>query len=571
MDRRSVLKGAAVAAAALEFSAQAGTATAQVHGAGLPGKDYAGALAKLRAYADSHVSGYGLAGLTVTVVDRDGFSAEFQLGLSDVARKIPVGPDHLFQIGSISKSFTAIAILQAAEAGKLDLDSTVASHLPHLPLPSTPITVRHLLSHVSGLPDDPPPFPRGVEQLWLGFAPTTNWSYSNLGFRLLGMILEQIHGRPYTEAVQQIFDRLDMQDSRPLIATSDRERFAVGHGPFRFDRPVPWPGPLAAAPWVDFCEASGSVSAPARDMAKYMRFLIEAGNGKGAPLLSDALATAFVKPVAAAAEFGQGAQYALGIAVVQNGGRSLIHHTGGMIAFSSSFHVDAPAGVACFASTNTNIDGYRPRDITAYACHLFRTLREGTAAPAPRAITLGDTVEKPDDYVGDYYGASGAAFFTIHPHDGGLELVDTSGTGSLQLKGPDVFLVRKPNWSPHLLLFTRVNGQVTGASYGNRVFGRGAPSAAAQIPPEFASKAGRYDNDDPWLGAIRVLARPSGLCLDDGTPLVPLGDGVYRIGPDPAGCERVRFDADIHGQTHRLNFSGVDFWRKYDPVAGRDA
>ncbi len=571
MDRRSVLKGAALAAAALELGAQAGTAQAQVHGAGLPGKDYAGALATLRAYASQHVSGYGLAGLTVTVVDRDGFSAEFQLGLSDVARNIPVNADHLFQIGSISKSFTAIAILQAAEAGKLDLDSTVSSHLPHIPMPPETITVRHLLSHVSGLPDDPPPFPRGVDQLWVGFKPTTGWSYSNLGFRLLGMILEQVHGRPYTETVQLIFDRLGMKDARPILATSDRERYAVGHGAFRPDRPVPWPGPIAAAPWVDFCEASGSVAAPARDMAKYMRFLIECGNGKGAPIFSDATAAAFVKPVSPALEFGAGAQYALGVAVVQNGGRSLIHHTGGMIAFCSSFHVDAAAGVACFASTNTNIDGYRPRDITAYACHLFRTLREGTAAPAPRAIELGDTVDKPEAFAGDYRTANGDAF-SVRPRDGGLELVDASGSGRLQLKGDSVFLVKKPDWSVHALVFDRRDGQVVGASHGERRFGRGAePAPSAPIPPEFASKAGRYDNDDPWLGAIRVLARPNGLCLDDGTPLVPIGEGVYRIGPDPAGCERIRFDGEINGQANRMNFSGVDFWRKYDPVAGRDA
>ena len=113
---------------------------------------------------------------------------------------------------------------------------------------------------------------------------------------------------------------------------------------------------------------------------------------------------------------------------------------------------------------------------------------------------------------------------------------------------------------------------MAGASHGQRVFGRGAaPVPALAIPPEFAGKAGRYDNDDPWLGAFRVNARPDGLCLDDGTPLVPIGDGVYRIGPDPSGCERIRFDGEINGQTHRMNFSGVDFWRKYDPIAGRDA
>jgi CubicO group peptidase (beta-lactamase class C family) len=568
MDRRSVLKGAAVATAFELATTAAGKASAQVQGGGLPGKDYVGAVGKLRAYAGLHIAQYGLAGMTVAVVDRDGFSATFQLGQANVERKEPVGPDHLFQIGSISKSFTAIAILQAAQAGKLDLDSTVSSHLPHVPMPAERITVRHLLSHVSGLPDDPPLFPRGFERLWCGFAPTTNFSYSNLGYRMLGSILEQVYGRPFHETVQrQILDPLGMKDTRPIIATSDRERYATGYEPFRKDRPVIWPTLLGPAPWVDFGEASGSVASPARDMAKYMRFLIDAGNGKGAPILSDAMAQAFVKPVTPAPVFGPGAQYALGVGVVQNGGRALIHHTGGMIAFCSSFHVDAAAGVACFASTNTNIEGYRPRDVTAYACHLFRTLRDGQPAPAARAIELGDTVEKPADFEGDYKSGDGAAF-SIRANGNALELTDAHGPAArLQQKGDDAFAVRRPDYSLYALTFVRKDGKVVAAGYGPRLFGRNGEPAPSNAPPaNLAGLAGRYDNDDPWLGTFRITARSDGLMLDGGGPLVPLPDGAYRVGSDPAGCERIRFDADVNGQAQRLNFSGVDFWRKPDPL-----
>jgi CubicO group peptidase (beta-lactamase class C family) len=558
------LKGAAVATAALEWTA-ASAASAQIQGAGLPGKDYAGALGKLRAYAALHVAQYGLAGLTLVAVDRDGFFATFQLGLADVEAGKPVRPDHLFQIGSISKSFTAIAILQAIEAGKLEMDATIHSLLPTLPLPDEKITVRHLLSHISGLPDDPPLFPRGVDRLWCGFEPTTGWSYSNLGFRILGLVLEHVNGRPFYEMVQhRIFEPLGMKDARPIIATTDRDRYAVGYQSFRPDRPTPWPTPIRPAPWVDFDEASGSIASPAYDMGRYMRFLIEAGNGKGAPLLSDAMAAQFVKPVARAPEFGADAQYALGVAVIQSEGRSLIHHTGGMIAFSSSFHVDAEAGVACFASTNTNIDGYRPRDITAYACHLLRTLRHGGTTPAPRPITLGDTVEKAADYVGDYRAADGGGF-AIRAAKGGLELVDDRGVAALQMKGGDLFVIRRLDYSLHMLGFVRKEGVVVAAGYGPRFFGRnGAAPPSDQPPRGLEVFAGRYDNDDPWLGAMRVIARSDGLSLDGAAPLVALPDGSWRIGADPAGCERIRFDAVVEGRVQRLNFSGVDFWRKPD-------
>ncbi len=562
MDRRSILKGAALATV-LEVGVSA-PAMAQVQGGGLPGKDYAGTLGKLRTYAEMHLAKHGLAGMTVVMVDRDGFQATFQIGQADVDKKIPVGPDHVFQIGSISKSFAAVCILQAVEKGKLNLDTPVSQLLPELPLPSTPITVRHLLSHVSGLPDDPPLFPRGGDgRLWLGYAPTTNFSYSNLGYRMLGLIIERVEKRPYFEVIQrQILDPLGMKATHPVISTTDRNLYAVGYQPFRNDRPAPWPGPIAAAPWVDFDEASGSVASTPADMGRYVRFIIDAANGKSA-LLSKETGLAFVKPVTKAPDFGPTAQYALGVAVVQFNGRQMIHHTGGMIAFCSSFHVDAESGVGCFASTNTNINGYRPRQVTAYACELLRALREGKPAPGAPAIELGDTAAKPDEFTGNYHGATGG--FSIRNNNGTLELVDAGAVATLQQKGGDAFLVRNPAYARHLLTFMRKDGKVYGAGHGQRTYGRnGAAPLDPQAPAAIAGFAGRYDNDDPWLGSTQVLARADGLTLDGTTPLVPLPDGSYRLGDDPQGCERIRFDAVVDGVAQRMNFSGVDFWRKPD-------
>jgi CubicO group peptidase (beta-lactamase class C family) len=568
MDRRSVLKFA-VAAGAVDLAVTGSSASAEVLGKGLAGKDYAGALKTLRAYASLHLAEYGLPGMTVAVVDRDGFAATFQVGFADVDRGVAVGPDHLYQIGSISKSFAAIAILQANQAGKLDLDSAVNDHLPEIGLPASPrITVRHLLSHTGGLPDDAPFFPRNPDgRLWSAFPPGSQLSYSNTGYALLGLILERVHGRPYYETIQrQILEPLGMKGTRPTIAASDRKLYANGYQAFQMDRPVPWPTPLASGPWTNFAEASGSIAAPPRDMARYLRFLIDAGSGKGAPLLSDPQAALFTKPVIPAAIFGPGAQYAMGTGVVLFEGRPMLHHTGGMICFSSSFHVDAAAGVGCFASTNVNIDSYRPRAISAFACALFRAVREGLPVPAAPAIDLGDTLKNGADYAGEYRSASGEGF-AIRAHGGRLELVEGGRAVGLQQKAEDVFLARRPDLSLYLLAFRREKGKVVAAGHGEKTFGRdGLAPPPAEAPPALKVMAGRYDNDDPWRGTFRVIARPDGLTLDGIEPLVPLSDGSYRVGLDPAGCERIRFDGMVNGQALRLNFSGVDFWRTPDPV-----
>jgi CubicO group peptidase (beta-lactamase class C family) len=566
MDRRSVLKLAA-GAAALEIAASAGPAAAAVESKGSSGKDYGPALEALRRYAQAHIAAHGLPGLTVAIADGDGYLANFQLGLADVDKKIPVGPQHLFQIGSISKSFTAILILQAVEAGKLGLDDAVVDRLPGIDIPVVPkVTIRHLLNHSSGLPDDPPFFPRGAGGgLWLGYEPGSRMTYSNCGFGLLGMIVERAEGRAYADLVREkIFQPLGMTGACPIIRTTDRARYAVGYHPFMQDRPVRWPSPLCPADWVDFDESSGSIAATPADMARYARYLIAAGSGKGAPLLSDASATFFTKPSILSPDFGPKAQYAAGIAVVEFDGRPLIHHTGGMIAFSSSIHIDAPAGTACFASTNCNIEGYRPRQISAYATQLLRAVREGRPLPQPPVIDVGDTIKEAASYTGRFTSASGESF-EIRTAGEGLAMVYQGKQVPIQRKG-GALLAAHPRFDLYLVDVVRKDGKATDAWWGPTHFSAGGTPQATPVPAELQALAGRYDNDDPWLGTFRIVARPDGLYLGGTDRIAKLADGSWGDASDKGSPERFRFDAIVNGQALRLNFSGVDFWRKPEPV-----
>lgn len=151
------------------------------------------------------------------------------IGMADQEAHIANTPQTRFRIASITKQFTAAAILLLQEAGKLTVQDPVHHHLVNSPAPWEPITVHHLLSHTSGiinLQDMPIYGELSRKKLSthetlkafidepLNFAPGRQFSYSNSGYVVLGLIIEQISGQPYDKFLQEnIFDPLGMCDS----------------------------------------------------------------------------------------------------------------------------------------------------------------------------------------------------------------------------------------------------------------------------------------------------------------------------------------------------------------------
>src|SRR5262249_3920672 len=142
---------------------------------------------------------------------------------------IPATPDTLFRIASITKTFTATAIMQLRDQGKLQLDDPVTKHLPSFAVRprepgGQPITIRHLLTHVSGLPReaDAPywmndQFPtrediaKALSDLEQVFAAESRWKYSNLAVAVAGQIVSVVSGQPWDRYVtQHILDPLGM-------------------------------------------------------------------------------------------------------------------------------------------------------------------------------------------------------------------------------------------------------------------------------------------------------------------------------------------------------------------------
>jgi len=139
-------------------------------------------------------------------------------GMANLELNIPMKVDHVFRIGSITKQFTAVAILQLMEQGKLDLQDDITKFIPDFHTQGNKITIEHLLTHTSGIQNttDMPAYMGRVDltpaemighfkNLPLKFAPGTNWSYSNLGYFLLGYIIEKITGKTYATYLEENF------------------------------------------------------------------------------------------------------------------------------------------------------------------------------------------------------------------------------------------------------------------------------------------------------------------------------------------------------------------------------
>jgi D-alanyl-D-alanine carboxypeptidase len=512
---------------------------------------------EIDAFVERHIREMGAPGLTLGLADRNGVIAVRTHGYTDVKTGRPVAPDDLFEIGSITKSFVALCLLQLREQGKLDLDRPIREYLPWLRIESAyaPITVHHLLTHTSGLPN---PLSLPATPLWTAHAPGEHFHYCNAGYEILGYLLRTLDGRPLREIFRaRIFEPLGMTASEGVISHEIRPRLALSYWPVYDDRPFQRHGPLAEAPNLAMDNAAGCIASTPRDMAFYMKMLLN----QGRPLISRESFALFTKPAIPAPGFGVGAGYGYGIAIQPVEGRTVLRHTGGMVSFSSAMQVDLDAGVGAFASVNASLAGYRPNAVAGYALAALRTARAGQPVPPAPEFEDPYKVPIPADYAGTYTAPDGRQLKIVATGDR-LELVHKGERLALERLAPDNFWAPDPAFALYPLSFERDGGKVVEVSYGGDWYAgeHYKGPRTFETPPEYRAYAGHYRNEDPWMGSARVVLRKGRLWLG-GAPLVPLGNGLFRIGEEEHEPDRVRFEEVANGRALRAYLSGTEFRR----------
>lgn len=550
-SRREFSAGAMALTAA---GALSGRASAQVASALSP---QARAFAAIEDYAEAHRSWFGLPGLTFGVTSPSGFSSVASVGFADIGTRAPITPDTLFQIGSISKSFTSAMLHQFAAEGRLNLADRIVSILPGAPLPADcPVEVQHILDHVAGIPGDSPLFVPGG--LWTAYAAGAHWHYSNTGYLLLGHLAQHIGGKPLDRLLEErLLGPLGMSRTRGAILAADRPLYAQGYGPPDLSVPFVRGSPLAPTAWIDTTDAAGSIASTAADMLHYVQALASAAQGRGGMGLQPQAALAYVGHNVPSDSNDMA--YGNGLMHVESGGRNYLHHTGGMVSFSSSFHVDIASGIGAFASSNFSaFPEYRPRKLTLFAVQAIAAAEAGLRVPDPPPLEMPP--DRPSDYGGRY--RSGQRIVEIRSTPA-LSILSGGREASLQQAGDDVFATAHPDFRTFTLLFERQNDRIVGLSWGPDTFVReGASVSVAPSDPELARLAGRYVNDSPWVGTTRIVERSGKLWIGTETPLTRIGENLWRPGKDDWSPERAAFADFLGGSAQTFIYSGEKFARQ---------
>ncbi|MDQ3556856.1 MAG: beta-lactamase family protein [Gemmatimonadota bacterium] len=206
-------------------------------------------------------------GLALAITRNGQILGQRGYGLASVQNDVPVTPATRFALASLTKQFTAVGIMMLVEEGKIDLDASITRYLSDAPPSWQPVTVRHLLTHTSGMPPIGEGFrgdPRGMyDQVWISTAeswaaartdtlhsrPGQRWAYSDVGYFVLGIVTEQVSGTSWREFMRgRIFEPLGMTDTFILDHVGIHRNLAHGytlrndtlinlHRPWQFEQP----------------------------------------------------------------------------------------------------------------------------------------------------------------------------------------------------------------------------------------------------------------------------------------------------------------------------------------------
>ncbi|MCK5692179.1 MAG: beta-lactamase family protein [Bacteroidales bacterium] len=300
--------------------------------------------------------------LSIAIVDQDGMIWSNSFGNTATDPDTPNTPETMFSIQSVSKTFTATAIMMAVDEGLLDLDTPVSKYIPEFRIksyydkePLDLITLRHLLSHTAGLAHeaplgnnftaDSPSFEEhvnSIQQTSLRYPVGQRFCYSNLGMDLAAYILQEVSGQPFHQYLQErIFDPLGMTNSSadPEVILNCKSR-APGHSRGVEEKRVIVP-----------MTGAGGVYTSIDDMAKFVQFHLNQGKIDGKELITPSLLEEmYTVPFPVPGQIGG---YALGIDTYKKYNAHFLNHGGGGYGFLADMAWYGELGIGAVVLTNS--------------------------------------------------------------------------------------------------------------------------------------------------------------------------------------------------------------------------
>ncbi|MBS1597689.1 MAG: beta-lactamase family protein [Bacteroidetes bacterium] len=377
-------------------------------------------------------------GFSVVVV-KDGkiiFSDGF--GVEVLGKEKPFTPLTVTGIGSVTKSLTALAIMQLSEQKKIDIDKPIVFYLPWFRTAnkerSDKITVRMLLNHTSGLfgsvtnsndmsDKSTENLARGLQSVYLTREPGVSYEYSNLGFSMAGLIVSKVSGIPYAEYLQEkIFTPTDMRSTSTDYKVFDKIKTTYGHYPGT-DKGIP-AGRFVELESGEYIPAGLLTKSSATDLGKYLVMLMHGGVYNGHQIVSqksiEEMWTSNVFfPGFKKEQGGDGSKsaYGLGWEISAIEGRNMIYHGGSTGTSSSVVMLDTTKkiGVAMLVNLDmTLVDEYKHQGLLNIMNNIMHLAADepttNYGVPRIKDPSLNDYVldkSLQSKYIGDYISLAG--------------------------------------------------------------------------------------------------------------------------------------------------------------------
>ncbi|GCE29974.1 hypothetical protein KDA_54580 [Dictyobacter alpinus] len=514
----------------------------------------------------------GIGGLVYALTDKDQLLAVGTAGYADIAAQRPVQSDTHFSILSITKSLTALAVMQLYERGIIDIHAPITRYLPWCEAKeggTTPITAYHLLSHTAHIVTGPGWTLGSLYGAWylretevLAEPGGSDWHYSDTGYEILGALLEAIYHCPFSQIMQeQIFTPLGMTSSFPAITYETRKVMALGYQSFYDDRPYQRGYPLVPVSWFEYESPAGSIVSTAADMAAYLRMYLNRGQGDRCRLIQEQTFEQMIQPIAR----GMFGYYGLGLSTFSRDGHTIVGHGGGGMGFNTTIQGDLETGLGLVLL----ISGTTwPAAISPYMSQLLRAASAGEDLPAVPSRVDDEQIPAANTYAGVF----------THAGDSNRALTFTAEEAHLILRYQgekivlqkeewgDRFLIPHPDFALFMGEFVCVDGKATEFMYGGDWYLTAAYQGPRtfDVPLEWHTYVGHYCYTEVWSGHLRIVLRKGMLYLVNPEgfedALQPQEDGSFKTNQ-----EHLRFSDVLDGKALCLNMSGSQYTRRRNP------
>jgi len=528
-------------------------------------RDYQQVVAALEPFIEREMTETGIPGLSIAIVDDQQIVWAQGFGRADAKAGKPATAETVYRIGSVSKLFTDIGIMQQVERGKIDLDAPVENFLPNFrprnPF-GTPITLRQLMSHRSGLLREPPvgnyfetseptlaATVRSLNETGLVYAPGTHTKYSNAAIAVVGSALEAQTGQPFAAYLKtSVLEPMGLQHSsftpEPHIIQDLAKAEMWSYDGTKFEAPT---FQLGMAP-------AGSMYSTVEDLGKFLSVLLAQGRVNNGYLIQPATLEQMWSPQFANSADGV---FGLGFMVRSFEGRRLVGHGGAIYGFATSLNLlpEDKLGVVVIA-TKDSVNAVTER-ISEEVLRAVLAQREGKPVklptgtePVPPALARS--------LVGRY--GSGDRAFDLTYLNGRLNLLKISGGEQLELRklGNDLITDGAMGYGLKLTI------TADGIGVGENILPKVPVPMPAQVPARFQGLIGEYGWDHDVLyvfekdGRLNVLIE-----WFEFDPLDQESENVFNFPKHGLyDGEKAIFTRDESGNATQVQVSGVVFKRR---------